>query len=155
MSRKELEAFFETARIGDQKKFLEILSKSHKSIIQQSDVNGNNIIHIATENNQGLIIAAFEKFAQKHPEVQFNVNDMNNYGQTPLDIANQHLQNTPGATIVKALESLSRALDEPLYTSESLRVIRNMQIDDFIHSEYDMRKSSNVYLKSRDVEKIT
>ena len=96
----------------------------------------------------------FEKFVIKHPEVQFNINYMNNYGQTPLDTANQHLQNTQGATVVKALESLSRALGEPLYTSESLRIIRNMQIEDFIHSEYDIKKFSKAAAKDKDIERI-
>jgi hypothetical protein len=154
MSKKNVENFFEASKEGNQKNFQEILANSHKSIIAETDPNGNNVIHIAAENNRGSIITAFEAFMKEHPAIQFNINDMNNFAQTPLDVANQYLSETQKTTIIKALESLSKALCEPLYTSESLRVLSNMQIEDFIHSEYDMKKSSKASLMKKDIEKI-
>lgn len=154
MVSKNIEALFKAAETGHHKQFEEIISKSHKSIITKLDPDNNNIIHIATQNNRGSIIASFENFIKENPAIEFNINDMNKFGQTPLDIAGQHQENTPGATIVKALESLSRALGEPLYTSESLMILRNMQIDDFIHSEYEIKKLSKSDAKTKDIEKI-
>lgn len=154
MTKKDIETLFKAAEEGDLKKFKEILSTSPKSIITQLDDNNNSIIHIATQNNRGSIIAAFEKFIEKHPQIQFNINDMNKFGQTPLDIANLSEQNIQGASIAKALESLSRALSEPLYTSESLRVIRAMQIEDFIHSEMPIKKSAKSNSEKHHIERI-
>lgn len=148
MVEKNIEKFFAIVAKGDVKGFEDILKKSHKSLILLKNKDGNNMIHLAAEHSNGNIIKAFEAFMKEHKEIKFNINDMNNFGQTPLDIANLQKDN-----VIKALENLSLALNEPLYTSESLRVLSSMQINDFVNSDFDIKENSNIASKKK-IERI-
>ena len=154
MVQKDIDCLLEASAEGRNKDFLEILSRSHKSILSKTDEDGNNVIHLAILNNHANIITSLASFLELHPDAKINLNSMNNIGESPLDMISSNAKNVQCNSCLIALENLSKVAKEPIYTSDSLRVLGAMQIEGFINSDFDIKKSNQVKSKKKDVEGI-